>query len=99
MHALKPSDVPKPLQTSQNIALNGRIKMASSDIEARVFSVLVLENGEIAHENYANGAKAESQLNSYSMAKSFTSLAVGEALCSGKIKSLDDLAVIYVPEL
>ena len=99
MHALKPSGVPKPLQTSQNNAFNGRIKTASSDIEARVFSVLVLENGEIAHENYAHGAKAESQLNSYSMAKSFTSLAVGEALCNGKIKSLDDLAVSYVPEL
>lgn len=99
MHALKPSDVPKPLQTSQNNALIGRIKTASSDIEERVFSVLVLENGEIAHENYANGAKVESQLSSYSMTKSFTSLAVGEALCSGKIKSLDDLAVSYVPEL
>ena len=99
MHALKPSDVPKPLKTSQNNALSARLKMAISDIEVRVFSVLVLENGEIAYENYSNGAMAESQLNSYSMAKSFTSLAVGEALCSGKIKSLDDLAVSYVPEL
>ena len=99
MHALKPSEVPKPLQTSQNNALNGRIKTASSDIEARVFSVLFFENGEVVHESYANGAKVESQLSTYSMTKSFTSLAVGEALCNGKIKSLDDLAVGYVPEL
>lgn len=99
MHQLKPADAAKPLQVSANTALKDRIKAASSDIEGRVFSVLVLDNGEIVYENYANGAKPDSQLNAYSMTKSFTSLAVGEALCSGKIKSLDDLAATYAPEL
>ncbi|MGB4116722.1 MAG: serine hydrolase domain-containing protein [Polaromonas sp.] len=98
-HALKPSVAPKPLQASQNTALKDRIKAASSDIEGRLFSVLVFDKDEVVYENYANGAKADSQLSAYSMTKSFTSLAVGEALCSGKIKSLDDLAVTYVPEL
>jgi CubicO group peptidase (beta-lactamase class C family) len=98
-HVLKPSSTPRLLQVSQNTELKDRLKAASSDIEGRVFSVLVLDNGEIAYENYANGSKVESQLNAYSMTKSFASLAVGEALCSGKIKSLDDLAASYVPEL
>jgi CubicO group peptidase (beta-lactamase class C family) len=98
-HALQPSAAPKPLPASQNTALTGRIKAASSDIEGRLFSVLVLDKGEVVYENYANGATAKSPLSAYSMTKSFTSLAVGEALCSGKIKSLDDLAASYVPEL
>jgi CubicO group peptidase (beta-lactamase class C family) len=99
MHQLKPAAAPKAFQNSANAALKDRIKAASSDVEGRLFSVLMLDNGELAYENYANDAKPDSQLNTYSMTKSFTSLAVGEALCSGKIKSLDDLAASYVPEL
>ena len=33
------------------------------------------------------------------MAKGLTSLAVGEALCEGKFKSIDGIARIYMPAL
>jgi CubicO group peptidase (beta-lactamase class C family) len=61
--------------------------------------VVVIDKGELLAEAYGHGATAESALNSYSMAKTLTALAVGEALCAGKIRSLDDKAASYVPAL
>ena len=62
-------------------------------------SVLLLEHDKILHEEYANGATSKSLMRSYSVAKSLTALAVGEALCAGKIKSLEDKATTYAPTL
>lgn len=99
LHVLQPAATLRPLPVSDDDA--AKQKMAS-DVQAMTrdnFSVVVIDKGTLIAEAYGNGARADLPLNSYSMAKSLTALAVGEALCAGKIKSLDDLASSYVPAL
>ena len=59
--------------------------------------LLVIRHGRIAYEAYYNGASQTDQQKSWSMAKSFTSAAVGIALTRGEIKSVDDSAASYIP--
>lgn len=65
----------------------------------RVTGLLVIKDGQILIERYQYGRKDSDKFNSFSMGKSITSLAVGLALSEGKIRSLDDKAMAYVPEL
>jgi CubicO group peptidase (beta-lactamase class C family) len=65
----------------------------------RVTGLLVLKDGRIVLERYQYDRTRANRFVSQSMAKSVTSLLVGLALHEGKIKSLDDLAREYVPEL
>ena len=60
---------------------------------------LVLKDGDVIYEAYDRGDSRESLHTSFSMAKSFTSAAVGIALGEGKIESLDDPIRKYLPEL
>ena len=62
-------------------------------------SLLVIKNGAIVSERYLQGATDKSQHTSWSVAKSFVSTMVAIALKEGSIKSLDDKAEQYVPEL
>jgi CubicO group peptidase (beta-lactamase class C family) len=75
------------------------LKADAEALSKRLFSILLFEDGTVISEHYANGAAANTPVNLYSGTKSLTSLAVGEALCAGKIKSLDDAASIYAPAL
>ena len=65
----------------------------------RVTSLLVLRNGEIIAERYRYGRQENDHFLSFSMAKSVTSMLIAVALQKGLIKSLDDRAEDYVPEL
>jgi len=60
---------------------------------------IVIQNDTILYERYFNGARRESIVTSFSMAKSFTSALVGIALAEGHIKSVDDPITKYLPEL
>jgi len=60
---------------------------------------IVIQNDTILYERYFNGARRESIVTSFSMAKSFTSALVGIALAEGHIKSVDDPVTKYLPEL
>jgi CubicO group peptidase (beta-lactamase class C family) len=62
-------------------------------------SFVVIKNGTLASERYFLGADERSQFTSWSMAKSFLSTLIAMALKDGTIKSLDDKAEVYVPEL
>lgn len=97
-YTFKPAQKVRELPTNQTTSTS-RHKSALEAQGKQVFSVLLFEGGVLASETYANGAAADTPLNLYSVAKSLTALAVGEALCSGKIKSLDDEASIYAPSL
>jgi CubicO group peptidase (beta-lactamase class C family) len=97
-YALQPAQKVRELPLSADKDSH-RLKADLASLSKGVFSVLMFENGAVVSENYANGAAAHTPVNLYSAAKSLTSLAVGEALCAGKIKSLDDLATVYVPAL
>lgn len=62
-------------------------------------ALLLIEKGQIVFEKYKAPADSSSPLFSQSMSKSLTAYTIGNLTCDGKIKSLDDSAKKYVPEL
>ena len=65
----------------------------------RVSGLLVLKDGKIVLERYGLGRKAADRWTSFSVAKSVTSTLVGALIQDGKIRSIDDPIVRYIPEL
>ena len=64
-----------------------------------VVGFVVLHDNQILLEKYFHGADGESRFLSNSVSKSFTSILVGAAIADGKIKSVDDPVVKYLPWL
>ena len=62
-------------------------------------ALLVMKDGKVVFEDYRNKSDSATHFVSFSMAKTITALLVGIALHEGKIRSLDDKAGDYVPEL
>jgi len=60
---------------------------------------IVIRNNTIIYERYLNSASRSTLFTSFSMAKSFTSALIGIAIDEGRIKSINDPLVMYVPEL
>ncbi|MEP7351119.1 MAG: serine hydrolase [Sphingorhabdus sp.] len=71
------------------------------EFAARTFTnaFLVIRDGKIIFEDYRNRSTEKTRFISFSMAKSITSLLIGKAVEQGHIRSLDDPASDYVPEL
>lgn len=65
----------------------------------KVTSLVVLRNGELVHESYSLGTKADDMRISWSLAKSFISALTGIVLAEGAIASLDDPVTRYAPTL
>ncbi len=65
----------------------------------RATGLLLLKNGEIVAEHYRYGRRDDARFLSMSMAKSVTSLLIGQALERGLIASLDDSAEKYAKAL
>ena len=61
--------------------------------------LLVITDGRVVLERYAQGHAADKKWTSFSVAKSVTSLLYGAAIQDGHIKSLDDPVTKYVPSL
>ena len=77
-------------------------KSAQSVVDLPGITALALvDRGVLVFEGYGSskGASPQGRFASYSVAKSVTALAVGEALCAGKIKDLTDKAQDYAPSL
>jgi CubicO group peptidase (beta-lactamase class C family) len=98
IYTLKPAQKVRELPITSTTG-DHPLKADLVSLSKGVFSVLMVENGSLVSESYANGAAAHTPVNLYSATKSFTSLAVGEALCAGKINSLDDPASNYAASL
>jgi CubicO group peptidase (beta-lactamase class C family) len=62
----------------------------------KLAGLLVLQGGQIRHEQYAFGHSRESEWTSFSVAKSLTSVLVGAAIKDGHIKSIDDPITQYI---
>ena len=65
----------------------------------REMGLLILQGDRILVERYEYDRKPEQRFHSQSMAKTVVAMLVGIALKEGKIRSIDDLAQDYVPEL
>ena len=65
----------------------------------RATGLMIIKNNEVVVEKYQYGRSSDMPFSSFSMAKSITSILIGIALDKGYIKSLDDKAEIYIPEI
>lgn len=65
----------------------------------KISGLLVIKNGAVAIERYAMGMDRKTLWDSKSAGKSVVSTLMGAAIKDGSIKSLDDTAEKYVPEL
>ena len=65
----------------------------------RATALLVLKDGEIVAERYNYGREPGMRMLSNSMAKTVVALAIGKALEEGLVRSIDDTAATYAPEL
>lgn len=59
---------------------------------------MIIKNDSIQYEHYYDDYNKDSKSNSFSMAKSFVSAALGKAIQEKKIKSLDQLVGDFFPE-
>jgi len=62
-------------------------------------ALLIIKDGRIVHESYANNMRDHSRHMGWSMTKSIVSILVGIAVENGLIASLDDRIDHYLPEL
>ena len=80
--------------------IDGRLHPFAEYMRTRRVKVfLVIRNDTIVYERYRDGYVDSTTSSSFSMAKSFTSAALGLALHKGAIRSLDDSVTRYIPEL
>ena len=74
-------------------------KLNKTHQELQTIEYFILKHDSIFHESYFDGFTANSKSNSFSMAKSVVSAALGKAIMQGKIKSLDQKVSDFFPEL
>ena len=60
---------------------------------------IVIRDDKVLYERYFNGARRDSIVTSFSVAKSFLSGLVGIAIAEGKIKGVEEPITRYLPEL
>ena len=65
----------------------------------RTTGLLIMRGDQILYERYYQGSSPDSRFVSFSVGKSFVSSLIGIALAEGKIRSLDDLMIDYLPQL
>ena len=76
-------------------------RLPASAFAERTFTdaLLIIKDGRIVHEHYLNRTTERTRFMSYSMAKSLNSIMTGLAIADGKISSVDDPVLKYMPEL
>ena len=67
--------------------------------ELQTVAFLIIKSDSIFHESYFDGFDKNSKTNSFSMAKSVVTMALGKAIMDGKIKSLDQKVIDFFPQL
>lgn len=79
----------------------GGVGHSASEFAERTFTdaLLIIKDGRIVHEQYLNRTTDRTRFMSYSMAKTFNSIMTGVAIAEGKIGSVDNPLLKYMPEL
>lgn len=73
--------------------------LAENHKNLKTIAYLIIKNDSIWHESYFDGFNENSKTNSFSMAKSVVTMALGKAIMEGKIKSLDQKVNDFFPEI
>lgn len=74
-------------------------KLNTTHKNLQTVAFLIIKNDSIWHESYFDGYTNTSKSNSFSMAKSIVSAALGKAIMQGKIKSLNQKVTDFFPKL
>ncbi len=74
-------------------------RLEKTNKELKTVAFMIIKNDSIWFESYYDGYNKDSKSNSFSMAKSVVSAALGKAIQEGKIKSLDQKVIDFLPEL
>ena len=100
-HVVPPSDQPLALiAPTEAPSANPKLEAFASAMAApSSVGLLVLHGSQVLYEAYTDGVTGLTGVVSFSRAKSVISLAIGKALCDGKISSLDLQAQSLAPEL
>ena len=89
-----------PSEPSIRFTFDGRTSTLDQYLERQpVTGFLIAKGDTILVERYQHARTDKHRLTSFSMAKTITALLIGIALEEGAIRSIDDLAEIYVPDL
>ncbi|MEO1661366.1 MAG: serine hydrolase [Pseudomonadota bacterium] len=67
--------------------------------EMETSGLIIVHKGDVVHESYGRGADPGTRFTTWSLVKSITSTLVGVAVADGKIDSVDDPLVKYLPEV
>lgn len=79
---------------------DGKRRNAGDIVErTKTDALLIMKNGQIVYEGYFNHSNEATLFNSYSAAKSFNAIMIGLALEEGKITSVAEPILKYIPEL
>lgn len=82
-------------ETVQNVKYDGkRITFDEFLKKTSTNAFIIVRNGKITYESYLNGKKQSTILPSYSVAKTMTSLMIGQLISEGKIKESDTFVSI-----
>ncbi|REE95239.1 serine hydrolase domain-containing protein [Thermomonospora umbrina] len=91
------TDAPRDLNVTYTH--NGQTRTLEEYLGRAAQGLVVLDGDKIVKEWYSGGTSKDTQFQSWSMSKSFTSAAFGIALEEGRIGSLEDTVGRYLPEL
>ena len=78
------------------IKLTDTLRKELEDFQTIGFAIV--KDGKLLYEEYWDNYSDESLTNSFSMAKSITTMLLGKAIQQGYIRSLDQLIVDFIPE-
>ncbi|MFO7745233.1 MAG: serine hydrolase [Psychroflexus sp.] len=91
---------PEPLPKHQNYnSAEVPQKLKDAHETYGTIGFLIFKDGKLWHEDYADGYGPKSNTNSFSMAKSITTLLLGKTIEEGFIESLDQKVIDFFPEL
>jgi len=97
--ATKPIDIPRDKEEMPSEVQYKKAPLAWNDFlsETKTNAFLVIRNGVLTYEWYKDGFAADTRFPSYSVAKTMTSIMIGQLIAAGKIKE-SDYFVDYFPE-
>lgn len=90
---------PRALPKGADLAPALQAELKTLMAETGTAGIMVLQDGKVRYEVYGLGLGPNDRWTSFSVAKSFTSTLLGAAVRDGKIASLDDPVVKYIPKL
>jgi CubicO group peptidase (beta-lactamase class C family) len=102
---VRPSAQPLPLPRWENAPpISSRWGFSAKTLDdfmadTKTTGLLILKDGRIVAERYQYDRQPDMRFRSFSMAKTFTAMLVGIAHSKGLIRSLDDKAADYWPEI